>query len=185
MMAQIFLLAGAPAVGKSSTARALAARFQKSIHIPVDDLREMVVSGLSLPGNWDDKLIEQLTLARESAVHMGLKYSHVGFAVVMDDFWDPLSQLQEYHELFPLPNFHKILLVPSEAAAQERNLKRAGAGDASQYIAGGIRIVYADLSSQVPHLEGQGWIVVDSTDKDIEDTVSHILQQVGETVGDE
>ena len=38
----------------AATARALAAHFEKSLHIPVDDLREMVVSGLALPGpTWD------------------------------------------------------------------------------------------------------------------------------------
>jgi tRNA A37 N6-isopentenylltransferase MiaA len=35
----MFLIAGPPAVGKSSTSRALAARFPRCLYIPVDDIR--------------------------------------------------------------------------------------------------------------------------------------------------
>lgn len=177
-MAHIFLLAGAPAVGKSSTARGLAAQFQKSIHIPVDDLRDMVVSGLMLPGKWNEQLVEQLTLARASAVYMSLAYSRAGFVVVMDDFWDPHSQLQEYRQLFLLPNFYPILLLPSEQTAHERNLQRSGPGDASQYIADGIRTVYARLPAQLPGLERQGWQIVNTSEQSIAATVSHVLARV-------
>ena len=49
-MHPIYLVVGPPAVGKSTTSGALAARFPKSLHIPVDDFRNMVVSGIELPG---------------------------------------------------------------------------------------------------------------------------------------
>ncbi|HRL14538.1 MAG TPA: hypothetical protein PKX07_21830, partial [Aggregatilineales bacterium] len=89
-MNPIYVVVGPPAVGKSTTSRALAARFPKSIHIPVDDLRNMVVSGLMLPGAvWSDGLAQQITLARTSAASMALAYHTAGFAVVIDDFWDP------------------------------------------------------------------------------------------------
>ena len=53
-MTPIFLITGAPAVGKTTTGRALASRFAKSLHIPVDDVRRMVVSGVRHPGSaWD------------------------------------------------------------------------------------------------------------------------------------
>ena len=179
-MTPIFLIAGAPAVGKSTTARALAGQFQKSIHIPVDDLRELVVSGITYPGIWNDPLIEQLTLARESAALMGLKYSQAGFAVVIDDFWDPNSQLQEYGQLFQVARFHKVLLYPSLQTAEERNLKRSGTDEMDGYIAAGIQLVYGSLASEISNLERQGWIVVDTTCKSVEMTVAYILAQTGE-----
>jgi predicted kinase len=176
----IFLLAGAPAVGKSTTAHALAAQFQKSVHIPVDDMRSMVVSGLIQPGaDWGQGLIEQLALARENAAHMAIAYHQAGFVVVIDDFWDPNSQLLEYHTLFQNPTVHKILLYPSQQVAEERNQQRAGPGDGSAYIADGIRAVYAHLNAAVSNLERQGWLVVDTTDKSIEATVRHILTRIG------
>lgn len=175
-MTPIFLIAGAPAVGKSSTARALAQKFQKSIHIPVDDLRELVVSGIAYPGIWNDELIEQLTLVRESVSLMSLKYSRAGFAVVIDDFWDPNSQLSEYQLLYQEPGVHKVLLYPVQQAAEARNLKRSGP-DGDAYIAAGIQLVYESLASEIHNLERKGWRVVDTTDKSVEMTVELILAQ--------
>lgn len=70
-MKTIYLVVGPPAVGKSTTSRALAARFPRSVHIPVDDLRHMVVAGLALPvAEWSDELTRQVTLARNAAIAM-------------------------------------------------------------------------------------------------------------------
>lgn len=174
-MSHIFLLVGAPAVGKSTTAHALAAHFQKSIHIPVDDIRDMVVSGRLLPGpDWSEGLVEQVALARASVTQMALNYSKAGFVVVIDDFWDTNSHLQEYDSLI---NLHKIMLLPSQQAAEERNIKRAGTGDGNPYIADGIRAVYEQLRNDFPNGERSGWMVVDTTDKTIDATVMHILTQ--------
>ena len=177
-MPHIFLLVGAPAVGKSTTARALATQFQRSVHIPVDDIRDMVVSGLLLPGpEWSEGLIEQVTLARASVTQMALNYSKAGFAVVIDDFWDSHSQLKEYDLLFQEANFYKVLLFPNQQTAEERNIKRAGPGEGNQYIAEGIRTVYEQLWKDFPNRERQGWLVVDTTEKNVEETVAHILAQ--------
>ena len=179
-MTPIFFLAGAPAVGKSTTARALAAQFPKSMHIPVDTIREMVISGAVHPGeDWSPGLIEQLTLARASTTHIALSYNQAGFVVVIDDFWDPNSRLLEYERLFQTPNIHKILLFPSQQAAEERNQKRSGSDNESEYIADGIRNVYGRLTNEIAGLERQGWIIEDTTNKTTEATVQHILAQVG------
>lgn len=175
-MVQIFLLVGAPAVGKSSTAKSLAARFPKSIHIPVDDLRMMVVSGLVQPGQWETNLIEQLRLARESAIQMALTYNAADFYVVIDDFWDPHSQLNEYDALFKKSNVHKIVLYPSQLSAEERNLKRSASSEISEYLLGGIREVYFYLQTQAVNLERTGWLLLDTTDISIEETVDLILK---------
>ena len=45
----LFLITGTPGVGKSVTAAALMRRFPFGLHIPVDELREWVVSGISQP----------------------------------------------------------------------------------------------------------------------------------------
>ena len=179
-MASVFLVVGAPAVGKSTTARALAKQFPRSIHIPVDDLRDMVVSGLVYPGgDWGPELVEQLRLARETAAQMATSYNRAGFAVVIDDFWDPYSQLLEYGPLLQEPNLCKVLLFPSLRVAQERNEKRSGPGEWNEYLADGIRRVYGHLETYVSTLEENGWIIVDTSDQSVEAAVSHILVQAG------
>ncbi len=157
MTTPIILLAGAPAVGKSATARALAARFDKSIHVPVDALRDMVVSGLTHPGTWNDVLVEQLALARASACHMARSYSAAGFCVVIDDFWDPHSGLSEYQPLFDNSSVQKFLLYPRRDIALARSLKRSGGGAEHTYIAAGIDAVYDSLGETLPQMKQQGW----------------------------
>jgi len=66
-MTPIFLITGSPGVGKTTIGKALAGRFAKSMHIPVDDIRFMVVSGIQQPGlQWSEGLVEQLEAARAS-----------------------------------------------------------------------------------------------------------------------
>ena len=179
-MTPIFLITGAPAVGKTTTGRALASRFAKSLHIPVDDVRRMVVSGVRHPGSaWDAGLIEQLSAARESVSVMAMRYQPVGFTVVIDDFYDPHSKMAEYDALLAHSQTHRILLYPHKAAALERNLKRSGATEFSHYIADGIHAVYGYLETAIDELRDQGWIVIDSTTQSVEQTVDNILERTG------
>jgi len=179
-MTPIFLITGAPAVGKTTTGRALASRFDKSLHIPVDDVRGMVVSGVQHPAReWSAELVEQLSAARESVCAMAMRYQPVGFTVVIDDFYDPQSRMSEYDALLAHPQTHRILLYPHKAAALERNLKRSGATEFSHYIAAGIHSVYGYLETTMDELREQGWIVIDSTTQSVEQTVDKILERTG------
>jgi predicted kinase len=174
-MDTIFLLSGAPAVGKSTTGHALAAEFPKSIHIQVDDLREMVVSGLRHPGIWDAELSEQLALARESAISIARKYRERGYAVVIDDFYDPHSNLAEYSSLVDEAATHRVLLYPSERAAHQRNVERSGVGPESEYIGRGVAAVYEYLAVKIEDLRSAGWWIIDTTEKTVAETVSEIM----------
>jgi len=123
-MNPMFLVLGAPAVGKSTTSRALAAHFPKSIHIPVDSIRDMVVSGLALPGTEkNDTLVEQVALARKSVCQMAFNYHEAGFVVVIDDFFHA-DHMLDYEPLLNHPSTNKILLYPGQMIAHERNLIR-------------------------------------------------------------
>jgi predicted kinase len=176
-MKPIFLVVGPPAVGKSTTSRLLAAQFPKSLHIPVDDVRNMVVSGLLLPAaQWSEDLAQQVTLARRSVVQIALNYNEAGYAVVIDDFWD-YDHISDYQTLLERPNLHKVVLFPSQDTAHQRNLQRSGASPSRAYIDEGIQIVYQQLHSVVQQLLEQGWVVVNSTSLSADETVSIILRQ--------
>jgi regulator of PEP synthase PpsR (kinase-PPPase family) len=174
-MQPVFILIGPPAAGKSTTSKALAAKFSRSIHIPVDDIRNMVLSGLALPGlEWSAELVLQINLARTSVIQMARNYQRAGFAVVIDDFIDPL-QLSEYQALLNEPGIYKFVLVPDQETAHARNFQRAGDDPAREYIDEGIRIVYEQLHSMIEPLRKDGWIVLDTTELSIEETVLEIL----------
>ena len=173
----IFLIVGPPAVGKSTTSSTLAARFPLSVHIPVDDLRMMVVSGLEMPGAvWTDALARQITLARASATHMAQSYSDAGFLVVVDDFLD-LRFPQDYQLLLNRPGVHAVLLYPRQSVAHQRNLNRSGDLQGRAYIDEGIRLVYEGMQPFVPLMEQSGWIVLDNTEMSVDETVAEILKR--------
>ncbi len=174
--APIFLIVGPPAVGKSSTSRALAALFPRSLYIPVDDIRMMVVSGLALPAaEWSDELALQVNLARTSAVQMALRYHAAGFAVVIDDFWDA-NHDADYRDLLDQPGVHRVVLYPEQAEAHRRNLARSGDSTAAGYIDEGIRIVYRLMNPTIARLAQEGWMVIDTTALSVEATVERIVQ---------
>jgi hypothetical protein len=174
-MQPIFLLVGGPAVGKSTTGRALAASFARGVHVPVDHLRDMVVSGYALPGlDWSDELVCQIGLARDAAIRMAVAYSAAGFAVVLDDFWDPPG-LVEYRELLQRPTTHPVVLYPEQAEARRRNAARSP-GEAGAYIDQVIPIAYAILEPVVGRLPQEGWLVLDTTGLDVDASVAAILE---------
>lgn len=174
----IFLVVGGPGVGKSSASRALAATFERAVHVPVDDLRDMVVAGIALPGpDWGDELRRQIRVARDAAVRLALAHAAAGFAVVVDDFWDPL-ELAEYRELLARPGTHAVLLHPDQAEARRRNALRSP-GAAGAYVDGAIPLVYAMLDPVVARLAADGWLVLDTTTLDLEATVAAIRAHAG------
>jgi AAA domain len=172
----IYLIVGAPAVGKSTTARALAERFPRAVHIPVDTMREMVVSGYAWPSvDWTNELVQQVGLARATAIHMALAYQAAGFVVVIDDFVD-VHGLQEYQAFTEKSACQRILLYPSQAIAHARNAARSGDSPARGYIDQGIQAVYAILAQSLPKLQQAGWRAIDTSAIGVAETVDVIMQ---------
>ncbi len=82
--APVIFLTGAPGVGKSTVARALAERFDRSFLIDLDSLRASVIRGLSQPSaGWSDETTLQFDLAHQAAGKLARLYSEAGFAVIV------------------------------------------------------------------------------------------------------
>jgi predicted kinase len=176
LMTQIFCIIGGPAVGKTTTAKRLAAKFPKSILIHVDEIRNMVVSGMALPGEeWSPELVEQFFLARKSTAYMAQLYQKAGFTVIIDDFWDPHSQMREYEYLLTKPEVYKVILAPSQETAHARNLHRSGPGPVRDFLDTAIRLVYENLNSVSATHKANGWLMLDTTNMDTEGTVERIF----------
>lgn len=81
----IFFITGTPGVGKSTTAKHLAARFPKAFRIDLDYFRQYVVSGLRQPTQgYDEECHQQFCLAHIAAGQCAKTYSDAGFAVVIE-----------------------------------------------------------------------------------------------------
>jgi predicted kinase len=177
LMAHIYFILGGPAVGKTTTAKLLAAQFSNSLLIHVDEIRNMVVSGMELPGEeWSPRLVEQLCLARQSAAYMAQLYQKAGFTVIIDDFWDPHSHMSEYGTILTHPAVCKVILAPSQETAHARNLQRSGPGPIRDYLDAGIHQVYQNLDLISTNLQADGWLVLDTSNLSTNEVVDHLLE---------
>jgi hypothetical protein len=169
-MQPIFLVMGTPASGKSTVSRALMQRFERGLHIPVDDLRHMVVSGLADKSFGVSPALDQLRLARASAAHMALSYSDAGFAVAIDDFWHVELRDGDYNPIIG-NRVQRILLLPNLEVTLNRLRSRDGSTD---HFEQAIRFVHHAIETRPELLTG--WHVVDSSELSIDETVDCILE---------
>jgi hypothetical protein len=172
----IFVFSGLPAAGKSTVATALLSRFPLGLHIPVDTIRNWVVSGLSDPiGSWDPDTEQQFRLARQSAVQIALTYAAAGFAVVIDDVIMPEHFAVHYQPHFGDFTPYQIMLRPMAQTALARNVQRRKESDTAQLDK--LIPLIDDYLNQYD-LTALGWHVVDNSSLSVEDTAREILSRV-------
>jgi shikimate kinase len=169
----IFVVSGSPGAGKSSVSRALAQRFPRGVHVPVDDLRELVVSGIAHPvPDWTDETTRQFRLARENAVCIAQNYVREGFVVALDDVIVPPDD--SFKALEP----HLVLLRPTLETLLSRNATRTNKDFDPEFLETTIRGLH-DALENVPAHALESWFVLDSSELTLSETVSRILEHFG------
>ena len=172
------LITGPPGSGKTTIAREIAQRFPKSIHIQVDHLREMMVNGIKLPDNdQTEESNQQFQLARSTAIYMAQLYAEQNMFVIIDDLCVPEEFAAQYTMLFEDPTVERILLLPTAEALIERLRKRCGALD--EILIECVPWLYGFLEP----MPKDSWIVLDSRDWTVEQTVAKVLACIGVSPG--
>ena len=173
-MNNIVLITGMAGSGKSTVGRLVAEHFSKSLLLQVDQLRGMMVKGMDVPGNgFTEETYQQFQWARSTAIYMAGLYASQDVDVVIDDVCVPPNFVEQYAALFKIPGVHRVLLYPSAPALIERIKKRAGPWD--HILVDEIPMIYSYLE----RMPKDGWIVLDSGEWTIEQTVHEVLANIG------
>jgi len=173
---RIYLISGVPGSGKTSVAGALMRRFALGLHIPVDDLREWVVSGIAQPVPvWTGETTRQFRLAREAAAYTARLYAEAGFAVAVDDVIFPSEAQAIFVESLRPHTIARVLLRPSLEVALARNAARTNKEFDTSLLAETCRTIYRSMDER--EFAAAGWIVVDSSALSVEETVDEILKR--------
>ncbi len=161
----VIIISGTPASGKSSVSKALAKKFPKSVYIPVDDLRAMVIGGNIAP--WDDKFGEQYKLIEKNFLAMTKNFLEEGFVVIIDDVIAD-EQVKKYQKMFG--NVYGFLLLPSIETLKKRDLERDSTGE----MHGRIDVLYPEFANS----KHDTLKVIDSTNHALSKTVEEIFKQL-------
>lgn len=171
----IFVITGVPGAGKSTVAAELMRRFAFGIHVPVDDMRELVVAGSASPvPEFTEEARRQFGLARAAAGQIARIYNDAGFAVALDDVLGPADAEEAWGELLVGRDLRHVLLAPDLDTALGRNAMRAGKPFDPAVLVDTIRRLHG-LNAPAAYA-AYGWRVIDNSALTLEQTVDQILQ---------
>ena len=124
-MAEVLILTGPPAAGKTAVADALCERYDRVAHIDVNMVRHFLRAGFVAPWRQGPDWERQHRLAVRNAAVIARNFLAEKIGVIADDVVDAQSLGWYLEELKPAgASVHLVRLMPSLAVCEARNTSR-------------------------------------------------------------
>ncbi len=171
---EIWLVTGIPGAGKTTVARALAERLERSAVVEGDTLRNWVVRGGAWPadGALEGEAERQYELAVRNMCLLARSYAEGGFTPFLDLVVVTRYHLEAFRGYLRGARLRLVVLAPSVEVTQARDRARGGkSGDGWTHLDTAMR----------EELAGFG-VWVDSSTLSVEETVDTILGRQAEAL---
>lgn len=171
----VWIITGGPGAGKSSVSRALLQRFEFGLHLAIDDLNDLVVSGRAYPSlEHPPEAARQFALAHTAAAHHARLYTEAGFEVAIDDVLWPTSIHALLADLKG-STVRVVLLAPGLETALARNAARTNKTYDTATLVPLMEAIHPSIRPE--EYRAHGWTVLDTSGLTLEETVDALLAE--------
>ncbi len=120
----IALFGGPAGAGKSTLARAWCATRPQAAHIELDEIRQLILSGLTDPQESSDLGEEQYRLSVEATCALARTFANGGCDVAIDDVFEPVAFGRYWMSQLDGLTWKLVIVLPSLAETLARSAQR-------------------------------------------------------------